>query len=65
MCIGADEVNPLCDECFTKEKNLQPGEELELCERCKETMKHFCWCCMTLKQDEVIEDGCCKKCRGE
>ena len=36
MCIGADEVNPLCDECFTKEKNLKPGEELELCKECKE-----------------------------
>jgi hypothetical protein len=36
MCIGADEVNPLCDECFTKKKNLKPGEELELCKECKE-----------------------------
>ena len=64
MCLSADEVNPLCDECFAREKNLSPNEEFEPCEECKEALKHFCWCCMTTLRDEIVEDGCCKACRG-
>ncbi len=65
MCIGADEVNPLCDECFAKLKYLKNGEEFEPCEHCKKSLEHYCECCMTYKKDEMMENGCCKKCRGE
>ena len=31
MCIGNDEANPLCDECFAKLKYMKKGEEFEPC----------------------------------
>ncbi|MCK4885750.1 MAG: hypothetical protein KAS96_00115 [Planctomycetes bacterium] len=64
MCLGAGEFNPLCDECFTKEKYLQKGDRFEPCEECKEYLKDFCWCCMSHLPGKV-EDGCCKECSGE
>lgn len=62
MCLNADEVNPLCDECLTREKHLKDGEEFEPCEECKKHLKDFCWCCMCHRPGEV-EDGICRNCR--
>ena len=65
MCLAADEVNPLCDECFAKSKQLPADAELELCNSCKKYLEHYCECCMTYKKDERMDGGCCKLCRGE
>ena len=65
MCLGAADVNPLCDECFAKEKNLKHGEEFEPCDECKEYMRHYCDCCMTYKPDEIVDEGLCRECRRE
>ena len=61
MCLSADEVTPLCDECFAKEKLPQ---NFEPCEKCNESLKHFCGCCLVHRPDGV-EDGCCKECREQ
>lgn len=63
MCLSADEVNPLCDECFAREKHLKNEEEFEPCEECKKYLKDFCWCCMCSVPGEV-EDGICGECRN-
>ena len=65
MCLRADEVNPLCDECFAKYKHLPPDKDLEICDSCKKYLEHYCDCCMTYNKDEIMEGGCCKECRGE
>ena len=64
MCLAADEVNPLCDECFAKYKYLST-DKFEPCESCKKYLEHYCECCMTYRKDETMEGGCCKECRGE
>ncbi len=64
MCLSADETNPLCDECFAKEKSLGSNfTDKDMCTDCRRVMKHYCSCCMTYKKDEIVEDGCCKECR--
>ncbi len=64
MCLNADELNPLCDECFAKEKSLGSNfTDKDICTDCKSALKHFCWCCMISYEDEIVEDGCCQKCR--
>ena len=65
MCLTADEVNPLCDECFAKSKQLPPDGDLEVCQICKEYLDHYCECCMTYRYDEKVEGGCCKQCREQ
>ena len=62
MCLSADEVNPLCDECVARYKRLSVNRELEVCEECKKFLEHYCECCMTYKKDEIIKDGCCRQC---
>lgn len=62
MCLSADEVNPLCDECFAKLKHLAKDKEFEPCDSCKRFLEHYCQCCMTYKKDEIMKDGCCKQC---
>ena len=58
MCLAADEVNPLCDECFAKEKSLSNNfTDKDICTDCKSALKHFCWCCMISYEDEIVEDG--------
>jgi len=65
MCLSADDVNPLCDECFWKLKHLKENEKFEPCEDCMKFLEHYCECCMTYKSDEIMKEGLCKKCRGE
>ena len=64
MCLSADDVNPLCDECFAKEKAGLIASDKDLCKDCQERMTRFCWCCMTAFP--TAEDGgVCRACRGE
>ena len=65
MCLSADELNPLCDDCFVRQKALKAGERFEPCEACKKYLKHYCSCCMVYKPGEVTEEGLCRKCRQE
>ena len=62
MCLSADEVNPFCDECVAKYKRLSADRELEVCEKFKKVLEHYCECCMTYQKDEIIKDGCCRQC---
>ena len=69
MCLSADEVNPLCDECFWKLKHLSANEELkdeDLCDDCRSLPNHYCFCCerdqMFFDEDLGIIDGICKHC---
>lgn len=65
MCSG----HPLdwtCDECFAKyhqHSTLKHGE-FKLCDKCEETARHMCFCCMTL-QEEVVGDEVCKECQED
>ena len=68
MCLNADEVNPLCDDCFAKEKEGKVEGAHGLCAVCRELMTRYCWCCMTsypTAEEARIEDGICKSCRDE
>ncbi len=46
MCLTADEVNPLCDECLVKLKEAhRRGIELkdeDMCEECTDLPRHYC-----------------------
>lgn len=71
MCLTADEVNPLCDDCFGKYKEArEKGVDLrdeDMCEECRDLPNHYCFCCETnqqfCKKDLGIIDGICKSCR--
>jgi len=71
MCLSADEVNPLCDECFAKYKEaLEKGVELkdeDMCDGCRDLPNHYCFCCNTdqrvCERDLDIVEGVCKPCR--
>lgn len=66
MCLNADDVNPLCDECFAKYKAGKLIEDKDMCKECRDLMKRYCWCCMVeyeIEQEAGIIDGLCKKCR--
>ena len=68
MCLHQDEYNPLCDECFAKLKHLPAGKEFtdeDMCEDCRDLMQHYCSCCMTYKENEIVEIGLCKECKDE
>ena len=71
MCLSADEVNPLCDECLAKYKEAS-GEGVELkdedmCDECRDLPNHYCFCCNTdqrlCEEDLDIVEGICKPCR--
>ena len=65
MCLHQDEYNPLCDDCFAKLKHLPAGKEFtddDMCDVCREFMKHYCNCCMSYNEDEIVEEGMCKEC---
>ena len=71
MCLSADEVNPLCDECFSKLKEAgKKGiglKDEDMCDECGNLPKHFCFCCDTdqrcCEHDLGVVDGVCKRCR--
>lgn len=65
MCLTAADVSPLCDECFSRLRELPEGQEFEMCDECKKFMVHYCEYCMTYKGDEIIEEGICRECRKE
>jgi len=71
MCLNADEVNPLCDECFGKLKEAdRKGVEFkdeDMCDECRDLPKHYCFCCdadqrCSEKALDIV-DGVCKSCR--
>ncbi len=71
MCLSADEVNPLCDECLAKYKEAaEKGVELkdeDMCDECRDLPSHYCFCCNTdqrvCEQNLEIVGGICKPCR--
>ena len=66
MCLSADEVNPLCDECFAKYKADRIRGDNDLCEPCRARMKRFCGCCFNeyeSPEEAGIVDGLCRQCR--
>lgn len=68
MCLSADEVNPLCDECFAKEKAGLIKEDRDLCNECRELMTRFCWCCMRsfrTAQEGGVKESVCRECRDD
>ena len=68
MCLSADDVNPLCDECFAKDKDGQIEREEDLCESCRANLKCFCFCCMTMyptPEEGGFENGICRACRND
>lgn len=69
MCLSADEVNPLCDECLGKLKEKGDSfKDEDMCPTCKEMMTRYCSCCMTTfdtAEEAKIVDGACAKCREE
>ncbi len=71
MCLTADEVNPLCDECFAKlkeagEKGIEFTDE-DMCDECRDLPRHYCFCCGTSQKfsEEALDvvDGICRRCR--
>ena len=71
MCLGQDERNPLCDDCFGKlkeagEKRIEFKDE-DMCDECRDLPNHLCFCCnisqRDFKEDLGIVDGICKSCR--
>jgi cobalamin biosynthesis Co2+ chelatase CbiK len=54
MCLTADEVNPLCDDCFGKYKEArEKGIELkdeDMCDECRDLPNHYCFCCNTVQR---------------
>jgi len=65
MCIGPNVQGPLCDECFANISD-HPDPQLEdLCEKCQEAAKHYCFCCETGGHKELNEDGLCKQCEED
>lgn len=71
MCLHADEVNPLCDECFAKWKEAKrEGAELkdeDMCDECRDLPQHYCFSCDTDQRysEEALDivDGVCRRCR--
>lgn len=66
MCLSAADVNPLCDDCFAKERDGEIGSEDDLCESCRAMLKCYCYCCMTMystPEEGGFEDGICRECR--
>ena len=71
MCLTADEVNPLCDNCFGKYKEAKAkGIDLkdeDMCDECRGLPNHYCFCCnidqRVCEKDLDITDGICKSCR--
>ena len=68
MCLNAADVNPLCDECFAKEKAGLIKEDGDLCDECRELMARTCWCCnrsFTTAESGGVKNGACKECRDD
>lgn len=68
VCLTADEVNPLCDECLARLKMWEGPGEFEPCECCKGFLEGLCMCCYTRydpPEEGGIEDGVCRECRAE
>lgn len=66
MCMSADDVNPLCDECFAKDKAGLIESEDDLCEECQAMLKCYCGCCLTMyptPEAGGVEHGICEACR--
>jgi hypothetical protein len=68
MCLSVDEVNPLCDECFVRDKEGLIETEADLCSSCQGIASRVCWCCFLeydSAEDAQIMGGLCWRCRGE
>lgn len=68
MCLSADEVNPLCDECFAREKEGLIETDADMCPRCQGIASRVCLCCCQeheSAEDAQIIGGMCWRCRGE
>lgn len=72
MCLSADEVNPLCDDCIAKLKYLPDNQTLtdeDLCDECRDLPKHYCFCCdmdqRYCQENLDIINGVCRSCRQE
>ena len=66
MCLSAEEINPLCDECFVKYKEDKIESDDDLCQFCRAYMKCFCWCCFTeyeSPEEAGIVASLCRQCR--
>lgn len=66
MCLSADDVNPLCDDCFVKDKAGLIESEDDLCDECRAMLKCYCGCCMTVyrtPEEGGLENGICRRCR--
>jgi len=71
MCLTADEVNPLCDECLAKckeanRKGIEFKDE-DMCVECRDLPRHYCFCCKidqrVCEKDLDIIEGVCRPCR--
>ena len=68
MCLSADEINPLCDECFARLKEYKGEDEFTPCKHCQAFLEGLCMCCYTRYDppaDGDIRDGVCKHCKGD
>jgi len=68
MCLSADEVNPLCDECFAGCEEEAIHDEAGLCDGCQEIASKFCGCCFQeyeSSEEADLKSGLCWRCRGE
>lgn len=71
MCLSADEIDPLCDDCLAQYKAAtKKGIELkdkDMCEACRDLPSHFCFCCYidqrACEGNLDIVQGVCKYCR--
>ena len=66
MCLSADDVNPLCDACFAKEKAGLVKKNGDLCNECRQMLTRYCACCMTLynsREEGGFEGELCRYCR--
>lgn len=64
MC-GQPPDSPLCDECYGLTQEKPNTDEHELCAGCQELIKKFCFCCGTVSDEPIGEDGVCKDCLKE
>jgi hypothetical protein len=64
MCQSSYELLPFCDECLgnVQEKGIDNITKEDLCADCRQNLKHFCWCCMTVSYKGLNEDGLCPEC---
>lgn len=60
MCGQLPDV-PLCDECYTIWEDPNT-EEHDLCADCQEVLNRFCFCCETVSNEPIGEEGVCKDC---